>query len=321
MYTARVRFTQGFTYSGGLVRPEREVHDLHPDPKLKLHCKVTGCKRRTGRGFSRRETLYEHYGRVHGIAASDTDASQFRPLATDAVPGSEPAFPARPSTARIVHAYDIPEKMTNPVPTPAVKVTPERPTTPDSKAQQPAHNISATFMAPYNYANDTYIDRCVYYPDPDFSNSAAEVQIQGPPSRVGHIGQMVPQAGIASPISYTPALSHMEQRLPSLRCAVPIEDNAQQYGQKRSHSNAFPESTTHEDISKSAKNLIGSYPSRAGGVCDSCVQPVETPDNSNKDEASTESVSGIQALMHRWFDASATAKLFETHNDECREIE
>lgn len=56
---------QGFTYSGGLLRHEREVHGKHGGPKSQLMCPFTDCKRHTGKGFTRKENLNEHLRRVH----------------------------------------------------------------------------------------------------------------------------------------------------------------------------------------------------------------------------------------------------------------
>ncbi|SPN97507.1 uncharacterized protein DNG_01021 [Cephalotrichum gorgonifer] len=55
----------GFTYSGGLLRHEREVHGKHGGPKKTLNCPHQSCKRYTGKGFSRQENLNEHLRRVH----------------------------------------------------------------------------------------------------------------------------------------------------------------------------------------------------------------------------------------------------------------
>ncbi|KAI0849313.1 hypothetical protein F5Y00DRAFT_71127 [Daldinia vernicosa] len=55
----------GFTYSGGLLRHEREVHNKHGGPKNPLHCPHGNCKRHEGKGFSRMENLNEHLRRVH----------------------------------------------------------------------------------------------------------------------------------------------------------------------------------------------------------------------------------------------------------------
>lgn len=60
----------GFTYSGGLLRHQREVHNLHGGPRKQLNCPHINCKRHSGKGFSRQENLNEHLRRVH------TDAGQ-----------------------------------------------------------------------------------------------------------------------------------------------------------------------------------------------------------------------------------------------------
>lgn len=55
----------GFTYSGGLLRHQREVHNLHGGPRKQLNCPHVNCKRFSGKGFSRQENLNEHLRRVH----------------------------------------------------------------------------------------------------------------------------------------------------------------------------------------------------------------------------------------------------------------
>lgn len=82
---------QGFTYSGGLLRHEREVHGKHGGPKAQLMCPHEDCKRHSGKGFTRKENLNEHIRRVH---QSKDQQSQMIPLkrdATDAHPGAEEA--------------------------------------------------------------------------------------------------------------------------------------------------------------------------------------------------------------------------------------
>ncbi|KAF4554905.1 Hypothetical protein D9617_3g019740 [Elsinoe fawcettii] len=57
---------QGFTYSGGLLRHEREVHHMHGGPKESLYCRFPGdCKRKSEKGFTRKENRDEHERRVH----------------------------------------------------------------------------------------------------------------------------------------------------------------------------------------------------------------------------------------------------------------
>ncbi|CAH0018023.1 unnamed protein product [Clonostachys rhizophaga] len=63
----------GFTYSGGLLRHEREVHGKHGGPKNTVNCPHPNCKRHTGKGFSRQENLNEHLRRVH--TSPDNEAS------------------------------------------------------------------------------------------------------------------------------------------------------------------------------------------------------------------------------------------------------
>jgi hypothetical protein len=64
---------QGFTYSGGLLRHEREVHKLHGGTKKSLHCPYADCKRSSGTGFTRKENLAEHLRRVHRRTSASSD--------------------------------------------------------------------------------------------------------------------------------------------------------------------------------------------------------------------------------------------------------
>ncbi|KAI5303298.1 hypothetical protein KEM56_007697 [Ascosphaera pollenicola] len=54
----------GFTYSGGLLRHQREVHKMHT-PAKRLMCPYPDCRRSTGNGFARHENLKEHIRRLH----------------------------------------------------------------------------------------------------------------------------------------------------------------------------------------------------------------------------------------------------------------
>ncbi|CZS98474.1 uncharacterized protein RAG0_07194 [Rhynchosporium agropyri] len=65
----------GFTYSGGLLRHQREVHNLHGGPRKQLNCPHPNCKRFSGKGFSRQENLNEHLRRVHTDAAEVLNAA------------------------------------------------------------------------------------------------------------------------------------------------------------------------------------------------------------------------------------------------------
>ncbi|KAJ5729024.1 uncharacterized protein N7483_003532 [Penicillium malachiteum] len=56
---------KGFTYSGGLLRHQREVHKKNTDAKKSLMCPYADCNRSTGNGFTRQENLREHLRRRH----------------------------------------------------------------------------------------------------------------------------------------------------------------------------------------------------------------------------------------------------------------
>lgn len=76
---------QGFTYSGGLLRHEREVHKMHGGTKKSLFCPFTDCKRSSGSGFTRKENLAEHIRRVHRRTSMSADLGHL------IVPRSDPA--------------------------------------------------------------------------------------------------------------------------------------------------------------------------------------------------------------------------------------
>ena len=106
--------------------------------------------------------------------------------------------------------------------TPTIRVTTEQPYhTPDSQAlPQDSHHTSATSLnAPYTYGNIAYIDQNNIYSDANFGDMSTDVQIPGPPPKVGQVGQMAPQ-GIASPISDNTALSR-----PISPSNVPMDPN------------------------------------------------------------------------------------------------
>lgn len=77
---------QGFTYSGGLLRHQREVHKQHGGPKAPRMCPHRDCKRSSGTGFSRKENLNEHLRRVHRGAGIDAPESMAEPPSTGSKP-------------------------------------------------------------------------------------------------------------------------------------------------------------------------------------------------------------------------------------------
>lgn len=80
---------QGFTYSGGLLRHEREVHGKHGGPKAQLMCPYPDCKRHSGKGFTRKENLNEHLRRVHPTGGQDSQNPSLTRDATDITLGLE----------------------------------------------------------------------------------------------------------------------------------------------------------------------------------------------------------------------------------------
>ncbi|KAK2764344.1 hypothetical protein FQN54_009037 [Arachnomyces sp. PD_36] len=89
---------RGFTYSGGLLRHQREVHKKNIKSKSPRMCPYPDCNRSTGVGFTRQENLKEHLRRRH----MHTDISPDMPLAktpdVEAMPApSIPALPPSPA--------------------------------------------------------------------------------------------------------------------------------------------------------------------------------------------------------------------------------
>ena len=77
----------GFTYSGGLLRHQREVHKMHLSTKQPLFCPFPNCNRSSGTGFTRKENLEEHKRRRHLEEMSDR-ASSSRRGSSQAPPGT-----------------------------------------------------------------------------------------------------------------------------------------------------------------------------------------------------------------------------------------
>jgi hypothetical protein len=82
----------GFTYSGGLLRHQREVHGEYGGPKNPLNCPHVNCKRHTGKGFSRLENLNEHLRRVHTSAGASCSGDEIHEEMTGV--GAHAATPA-----------------------------------------------------------------------------------------------------------------------------------------------------------------------------------------------------------------------------------
>jgi len=72
----------GFTYSGGLLRHEREVHGKHGGSKASFNCPYSNCLRHTGKPFSREDNLNEHLRRVHANRHHEGDVFFDSPVDT-----------------------------------------------------------------------------------------------------------------------------------------------------------------------------------------------------------------------------------------------
>lgn len=112
---------KGFTYSGGLIRHEREVHRKHGGPKRPLMCPHSDCKRSTGNGFSRKENLKEHLRRVHRVLepgegdsgldgideAAEAAAQQQAASPADTDPNIHPSLKRRRADSMDAHEQSI----------------------------------------------------------------------------------------------------------------------------------------------------------------------------------------------------------------------
>ncbi|KAF2665194.1 hypothetical protein BT63DRAFT_443459 [Microthyrium microscopicum] len=81
---------QGFTYSGGLLRHQREVHKMHGGTKEPLYCPFPNCKRNQGQGFTRKENRDEHIRRVHRRATDGTDTLSIGKRDRDTMESTDP---------------------------------------------------------------------------------------------------------------------------------------------------------------------------------------------------------------------------------------
>ena len=88
----------GFTYSGGLLRHQREVHKMHLSTKQPLFCPFPNCNRSSGTGFTRKENLEEHKRRRHLEELSDHESGEVPPqppVATSEAISQEPSAKRR----------------------------------------------------------------------------------------------------------------------------------------------------------------------------------------------------------------------------------
>lgn len=101
----------GFTYSGGLLRHQREVHKMHLSTKQPLFCPFPNCNRSSGTGFTRKENLEEHKRRRHLEELSDHGLEEPTLLpqaaSSSAITQEPPPKRRRISTASEVHVQQL----------------------------------------------------------------------------------------------------------------------------------------------------------------------------------------------------------------------
>jgi hypothetical protein len=97
---------QGFTYSGGLLRHEREVHKKHGGPRDALMCPHASCKRSSGVGFTRKENLNEHLRRVHNSADKGESSTHREQIESDDEQSRKRRRPNSVSTVRSLSDTD-----------------------------------------------------------------------------------------------------------------------------------------------------------------------------------------------------------------------
>ena len=81
---------QGFTYSGGLLRHQREVHKKNSSMGRELYCPVANCNRSNHQPFTRQENLKEHMRRRHLLDGETTSPGLQSVVATSATPSRPP---------------------------------------------------------------------------------------------------------------------------------------------------------------------------------------------------------------------------------------
>ncbi|THY01656.1 hypothetical protein D6D01_10345 [Aureobasidium pullulans] len=106
----------GFTYAGGLLRHEREVHNKHDELEGQLVCPYKDCKRHTSKAFTRRENLQEHLRRIHKIQGTDSvdavaqDTPRLGATPYDHDPDNEGRASKRKRRSTMCHTEDPSEK-------------------------------------------------------------------------------------------------------------------------------------------------------------------------------------------------------------------
>ena len=98
---------QGFTYSGGLLRHQREVHKKNKSPGRELYCQYANCNRSNSRPFTRQENLMEHVRRRHDADGGFTSRSIAATPAALAIPTIPPQDRSRKRKRTISADLDV----------------------------------------------------------------------------------------------------------------------------------------------------------------------------------------------------------------------
>ena len=106
---ASCELSPGFTYSGGLLRHQREVHKMHLSTNLPLFCPFPNCKRSSGKAFTRKENLEDHKRRRHWEELSEpalNQAASQPPAPGTAIFQQRPAKRRRISPAVVARGHE-----------------------------------------------------------------------------------------------------------------------------------------------------------------------------------------------------------------------
>ncbi|ERF73909.1 hypothetical protein EPUS_05921 [Endocarpon pusillum Z07020] len=95
---------QGFTYSGGLLRHQREVHKKNNSVGRDLYCPVPNCNRSSHQPFTRQENLKEHMRRRHLPEGEITSPGLQSVVTASATPSRPP--PDRPRKRKRITSTD-----------------------------------------------------------------------------------------------------------------------------------------------------------------------------------------------------------------------
>ncbi|KAF3403912.1 hypothetical protein F1880_010276 [Penicillium rolfsii] len=98
----------GFTYTGGLLRHQREVHKKNDDTKKPLMCPYADCNR-SANGFTRQENLREHLRRRHMHTEEGPTASALVGMQWERANELQSVRTNRPPATTLKRKHDSPD--------------------------------------------------------------------------------------------------------------------------------------------------------------------------------------------------------------------